>query len=129
MNQVNAIIRLNPKRLNFPLATLYPLLLHSHVVQIDNIPDDVTSVMLTVFKVNDSAYFNIPVARRPGTSTGYAYILPTCFPAIGSTKYEVHAYDSRGYATGLGAGLVAIGDFSPNAPKRNDRRNSPPGSR
>lgn len=113
MNQVNLKIRLDPERMNFPLPTMYARLLHSFVVEIENIPDDVTQVVVSVFKTDGVSRFDVPVSRKPGTTSGVAYLLPTVFPDKGSSFYEVRATDARGNETAFGGGLVNVSGFSP----------------
>lgn len=111
MNQVNIRIRLNPQQLNFPLPTMYARQLHSFVAAVENIPDDVTAVYVSVFTPGGTRY-DVPVARRPNSAAGVAYLLPTLFPAVGSAKYEVRASDSSGFETALGSGAVDVAAFS-----------------
>ena len=111
MNQYNAIVKLCPYRLNFPLVTFHARLLRSFVVLFKNIPDDVTSVSVRVFTVGKGAFFDIPVGRRPD-GTGVAYIIGTAFPSVGSSEYEVSGFDAKGNATALGTGLIEIEHFS-----------------
>lgn len=112
MNQVNLRIRLDPERMNFPLPTMHARLLHSFVAEIDNIPDDVTQVVMSVFKTDGVSRFDVPVSRRPNSTSGVVYLLPTIYPDTGSSCYEVRAIDARGNETALGEGLVEIAGFS-----------------
>lgn len=114
MNQVNAIVNLAPTRLNRPLETWRPRQLHSFVAEFRNIPDDVTSVVVRVFKPT-GGYYDIPVSRKGDTDTGLAYVVGTCFTDIGGSRYEVHAYDARGNMTALGEGLVSVDYFTASA--------------
>ena len=113
MNLVNARIRLNPQQLNFPLPTMYARQLHSFVAAVENIPDDVAQIIVSVFKVDGVSRFDVPVSRRPNSASGVVHFLPTMFPDKGSTRYEVRASDARGYETALGSGLVDVAEFSP----------------
>lgn len=111
MNQVNANLILAPTRLNRPLPTLYAKQLRSFVVALSNIPDDVTSVVIRVFKLNRAAFFDVPCGRKPD-GTAVCYIIGTCFPAAGSSDYEVSGFDAKGNPTALGGGYVLIEPFS-----------------
>ena len=113
MNLVNARIRLNPQQLNFPLPTMYARQLHSFVAAVENIPDDVTLVVVSVFKVDGVSRFDAPVSRRPNSASGVVYFLPTIFPEVGASRYEVRATDAYGHETALGGGLVEVAPFSP----------------
>lgn len=112
MNQVNLRIRLDPERMNFPLPTMHARLLHSFVAEVENIPDDVTTLILSVFRTDGVSRFDVPVSRRPNSTSGVVHLLPTVFPDKGSSRYEVRATDARGYETALGEGLVEIAGFS-----------------
>jgi len=112
MNLTNLTIRLNPRKLNSQLPTIEARALHSFVVAVVNIPDDVTGVVLSVFKTDGVSRFDTPVSRRPGHPGGICHLLPTVFPEVGTSRYEVRATDSRGYETALGEGTVEIGAFS-----------------
>jgi len=114
MNQINANLILAPTRLNRPLPTLYARVLHSFVCSLSNIPDDVYSVVVRVFKTNGTEYFDVPCGRsRGGVST--ATLAPGCFPTVGSSHYEIHGYDAQGNATALGMGYILIESFSTTA--------------
>ena len=111
MELYNAIIKLDTERLNFPRPTLHARQLHSFTAIIRDIPDDVTDVILRIYKIDRQAHFDIPVSRRGESAQGEAYIIGTCFPDCGTSYYEIHAYDSRGNATSLGRGGVCIDAF------------------
>lgn len=110
-NQVNQVIQLSPERLDRTLATIHARQLHSFVALVVNIPTDVTSVVLRLFKTDRVSHYDIPVNRRPN-GTGLAYAIGTCFPDVGASFYEIHAYDARGNMTALGEGEVLIDRFS-----------------
>lgn len=112
MNQVNAIVKLNVRQLNRPLITWHARQLHSFVAQIDDIPDDVTSIIARVFKTDGVSHFDIPINRRAGNSIGLAYVIGTCFLNSGEAKYEIHAYDANGNMTALGVGLIQVDPFT-----------------
>jgi len=75
------------------------------------IPDDVTSVVLRIFKTDLTSHYDIPVGRHPN-GAGIAYAIGTCFPDVGEAKYEIHAYDAHGNMTALGDGKVSVSPFS-----------------
>lgn len=107
--QINARIKLNAERLNFPLSMLYPRTGHSFRLLVEKVPSDCTSPFVRVFRPNGS-YFDIP--GNIGSSGVTFYIIGTCFPDAGSAKYEIHATDSEGNPTALGEGLLEIKLFS-----------------
>ena len=111
MNLINANLILAPTRLNRPLPTLYTRRFHSFTVQLSNVPDDVTSVSFRIFTVGGGAYFDTPCGRRPDGSA-LVYLIGTCFPDSGSTRYEIHGFDSHGNSTALGMGYVLVEEFS-----------------
>lgn len=112
MNQANIVVTLDPTRLNRPLPLWYARQVHSFVARFRNIPDDVTNVMVRVFKPDGVSYFDIPVNRSAESSEGIAYVWPMVFETAGESKYEVHAYDYKGNPTALGKGHVEIETFS-----------------
>lgn len=108
----NQTIELQPDRLNCHLAKMNARQLHSFTARLVNVPTDVTSVVLRVFRPALGGFYDIPVSLRPNGSTGIAYVIGTCFPEVGEAKYEVHAYDAHGNATALGVGLLSVDPFS-----------------
>lgn len=110
---VNATIRVDPRRLNFPRETLHPRQLHSFVVSFVGIPEDCSSAIIRVFKTDRQAHFDIPISV--GASGASAYIVGTCFPDVGSSYYEIHAYDAEGNPTALGCGEILVSPFSQSA--------------
>jgi len=111
MNLINLTISLRPDRLEASLPTIHARQLHSFTVGLTSVPDDVTSIVLRIFKTDLVTHFDIPVGRHP-RGAGIAYAIGTCFPDVGAAKYEIHAYDARGNMTALGAGKVEVATFS-----------------
>jgi len=112
--QINAKINLDITRLARPLPPLRPKRLHSFVAQFAGIPEDCTSPICRVFKTDLLAHYDIPIAMG-GDGIGTAYIIGTCFPAVGTALYELHAYDAHGNMTALGSGQIIIGPFTETA--------------
>jgi len=113
MNQVNAIVRVNVSRLNWPLQPFHARQFQSFRVKVVNVPGDVSSLRLRVFKPS-GGFFELPGnVHVDGSWTIYA--IGTCFPEVGSAGYELRAEDSRGNPTALGSGTLDIGSFSANA--------------
>lgn len=110
MENVNAVIDLNVRRLNFPLVPLHPCKGRSFTVLLRNVPADVTDVHLRVFNAEGAFYDIRANERRDGTRL--AYVIGTCFPAAANVIYEIHATDARGNPAALGWGVCSVGDFS-----------------
>lgn len=108
----NLTIELSPDRLNRRLEKMNARQLHSFTARLVQVPTDVTSVVLRVFRPVLGGFYDIPVSLRPNGSTGIAYVIGTCFPEVGEAKYEVHAYDARGNQTALGVGRLSVDPFS-----------------
>lgn len=114
MQQTNAIITVNPRRLDRPLEPLHARRLHSFAAEFIGIPEDCYAVILRIFTGANSGYFDIPVGLAPDGGSS-AYLIGTCFPSVGTFRYEIHAYDASGNATALGAGDVVVDEFSASA--------------
>ena len=111
MEQLNATIKLDPMRLNRPLAPLHARRLHSFVARFSGIPEDCTSPICRIFKTDLLAHYDIPISLG-GDGLGICYIIGTCLPDVGRARYEIHAYDAHGNMTALGAGCVVIAPFT-----------------
>lgn len=111
MDQVNAVVVVNPKRLNVPTVTFKARVGHSFVAVIRGVPDDCTGVYLRVFSIGGS-YYDIPANYHPGDKDYVAYIVGTSFPKVGEFRYEVHAFDYQGNRTALAEGIVHVDTFS-----------------
>jgi len=110
--QSNVTVYLNPERLDRQLATVNARQLHSVVARLVGVPTDVTSVVLRVFTPGLGSFFDVPVSMRPDGFTGICYAIGTCFPTVGTAKYEIHAFDAHGNSTALGTGKVEVKEFS-----------------
>lgn len=110
MNQINATINLDSKRLNVPRVPIHPRLGHSFAVELVNAPDDVLDVFVRIFRP-DGSYFDFPANERPN-GVWLVYIIGTAFTTVGSSVYEIHATDARGNPTALGFGTVFVEPFS-----------------
>ena len=110
MEQVNARITLNLERLDRLLPPWHARALHSFVAVFSNVPEDCTSIVCRVFKVDGVSHYDIPCDECPAGAR--AYVIGTCFPDAGTAKYELHAYDAEGYMTALGEGQIFIDPFS-----------------
>lgn len=107
--QINARIKLNPERLNFPLSMIYARVGHSFVLLVEKVPEDCTDPFVRIFRP-DGAYFDIP--GNIGEDGCLFYIIGTCFPFVGNAYYEIHATDASGNPTALGEGMLNIKPFS-----------------
>ena len=107
--QMNARIKLNPERLNFPLPMIYARTGHSFRILAEKFPEDCTAPYIRVFRP-DGAYFDIP--GNIGEDGCIFYIIGTCFPLVGHASYEIHATDSEGNPTAIGEGKLEIKTFS-----------------
>ena len=109
--QVNAIVEIDVARLNRPLRPFFARQLHSFVAEIRGIPTDCDRVVCRVFRKGEgNGFFDIPVSVGPDGA--YAYIIGTCFNDVGTSKYEIHAFDAEGNSTALGAGKIFAEPFS-----------------
>lgn len=109
--QVNAIVEIDVARLNRPLRPFFARQFHSFVAEIRGIPTDCDSVVCRVFrKGEENGFFDIPVSVGPDGA--YAYIIGTCFQDVGTSKYEIHAFDAEGNSTALGVGEILSLPFS-----------------
>lgn len=109
--QVNAIVEIDVARLNRPLRPFFARQLHSFVAEIRGIPTDCDRVVCRVFRKGEgNGFFDIPVTVAPDGA--YAYIIGTCFQDVGTSKYEIHAFDAEGNSTALGVGEILSLPFS-----------------
>lgn len=109
--QVNAIVEIDVARLNRPLRPFFARQFHSFVAEIRGIPTDCDSVVCRVFRKGEgNGFFDIPVSVAPDGA--YAYIIGTCFQDVGTSKYEIHAFDAEGNSTALGVGEILALPFS-----------------
>ena len=109
MDQINAIIHCQPGNLARPTAKLTARQGASFVLGAKNVPDDVTQVYLRIFRP-DGAYYDIPGNAHAAGRTFYA--IGTCFPDVGSARWELHATDARGNPTALAFGPLEVLPFS-----------------
>lgn len=110
MDQLNAIITCRATRLGLDAETIEARVGHSSRIGLKCVPDDITRIVLRVFRM-DGSYHDIPANRHPnGNCT--VYVIGTCFPAVGTARYEVHALDARGNPTAIAAGKLVIAPFS-----------------
>ena len=109
--QINAIVEIDVARLNRPLRPFFARQLHSFVAEIRGIPTDCDRVLCRVFRKGEgNGFFDIPVTVAPDGA--YAYIIGTCFQDVGTSKYEIHAFDAEGNSTALGVGEILALPFS-----------------
>ena len=109
--QINAIVEIDVARLNRPLRPFFARQLHSFVAEIRGIPTDCDRVVCRVFRKGEgNGFFDIPVTVAPDGA--YAYIIGTCFQDVGTSKYEIHAFDADGNSTALGVGEILTLPFS-----------------
>ena len=109
--QINAIVEIDVARLNRPLRPFFARQLHSFVAEIRGIPTDCDRVLCRVFRKGEgNGFFDIPVTIAPDGA--YAYIIGTCFQDVGTSKYEIHAFDAEGNSTALGVGEILALPFS-----------------
>lgn len=109
--QVNAIVEIDVARLNRPLRPFFARQFHSFVAEIRGIPTDCDRVVCRVFRKGEgNGFFDIPVSVGPDGA--YAYIIGTCFQDVGTSKYEIHAFDAEGNSTALGVGEILALPFS-----------------
>ena len=109
--QINAIVDIDVARLNRPLRPFFARQLHSFVAEIRGIPTDCDRVVCRVFRKGEgNGFFDIPVTVAPDGA--YAYIIGTCFQDVGTSKYEIHAFDAEGNSTALGVGEILALPFS-----------------
>ena len=109
--QVNAIVEIDVARLNRPLRPFFARQFHSFVAEIRGIPTDCDRVVCRVFRKGEgNGFFDIPVTVAPDGA--YAYIIGTCFQDVGTSKYEIHAFDAEGNSTALGVGEILALPFS-----------------
>lgn len=108
----NARISVNIGELDRALPTIKTRFGASFQLQLMNVPKDIDGVFVRVFKAIDTdGYFDCP-ANIDGNGDWECYMIGTTFPECGLGIYEVHATDSQGNPTSLGAGRVLIRPFS-----------------
>lgn len=107
----NARVRVNPRELGRPLDTLQARFGSSFCLEVVDIPEDVSAVFVRVFRAAADAYFDCPATQNDNGDWN-CYIIGTTFPDVGEAAYEIHATDSDGNPTSLGAGKVRIEPFS-----------------
>jgi len=110
MDQLNALIELNPRRLGAQLVSMTARTGHSMRIALKGVPGDVTGVFLRIFKPN-GAYFDFPCNEHPN-GAWTVYVIGTAFPDQGDATYEVHATDALGHPTALGMGALSVLPFS-----------------
>ena len=109
--QINAIVEIDVARLDRPLRPFFARQFHSFVAEIRGIPTDCDRVIVRVFRKGEgNGFFDIPVTVGPDGA--YAYIIGTCFQDVGTSKYEIHAFDAEGNSTALGVGGIYEQPFS-----------------
>lgn len=109
--QINAIVEIDVARLDRPLRPFFARQFHSFVAEIRGIPTDCDRVIVRVFRKGEgNGFFDIPVTVGPDGA--YAYIIGTCFQDVGTSKYEIHAFDAEGNSTALGVGEIYAQPFS-----------------
>lgn len=109
--QINAIVEIDVARLDRPLRPFFARQFHSFVAEIRGIPTDCDRVVCRVFRKGEgNGFFDIPVSVGPDGA--YAYIIGTCFQDVGTSKYEIHAFDAEGNSTALGVGEILALPFS-----------------
>lgn len=109
--QVNAIVEIDVARLDRPLRPFFARQFHSFVAEIRGIPTDCDRVVCRIFRKGEgNGFFDIPVTVAPDGA--YAYIIGTCFQDVGTSKYEIHAFDAEGNSTALGVGEILALPFS-----------------
>ena len=114
MDQVNAIVKLDVSRLNFPLVPFYARQLHSVVAEIVGAPADVTGVGIRLYTPS-GGYYLAPCNPRPNGN--WRVRIPALyFPEVGAARYEVFGTDYTGDSTALGSGEVLVGEFGTDTP-------------
>lgn len=113
MDQVNAIVRLNMRRLDVPLETFHARQLHSFAAELVNVPADVTDVGLRVYRPS-GGYYTAPCSPRPNGN--WRVRIPALyFPDAGDARYEVFGRDAADDATALGEGRIEVSAFGRDA--------------
>lgn len=109
--QINAVVEIDETRLDRPLRPFHARQFHSFVAEIRGIPTDCDRVICRVFRNGEgNGFFDIPVTLSPAGA--FAYIIGTCFPENGKSKYEIHAFDAEGNSTAFGVGEILTLPFS-----------------
>lgn len=107
----NARVRVNPRELGRPLDTLQARFGSSFSLEVVDVPEDVSTVFVRVFRAAADAYFDCPATQNDNGDWN-CYIIGTTFPDVGDAVYEIHATDADGNPTSLGSGKVRIEPFS-----------------
>lgn len=110
MDQLNAVIRVDVSRLNFPTATIHARIGSEFVARFRGVPDDVTNAVLRVYNVG-SGYNDINCHRCTNGDI-FCRIPGACFLTTGSAHYELRADAASGNGTAISVGLIEVGAFS-----------------
>ena len=110
MEQTNAIVDCDVSRLDFQLRTFKARQGHNFVALIRRVPADVTGLFVRLFKA-DGSYFDVDGHEHPG-GEWTVRIPAACFPAVGDTKYEIHATAADDQPAAIGEGRLVVAPFS-----------------
>lgn len=108
---MNAIIKVNVQRLNFPLATLFARRYSAFRFVITNVPADLSGVFIRIFSGDESSFNDYPAIMA--LYGNWCFSLPClAFSDTGYFIYEIHAENDKGEKVALGRGVVNVKPFS-----------------
>ena len=109
MEQINAFVKCDITKLNFPLRPFKAAQGHSFVAKFENVPADITGLYVRIFKENGS-YYDVSGKELPD---GWIVRIPAaCFAVAGEFKYEVHAFSRDDEPCAIGEGAVSVAPWS-----------------
>lgn len=110
---MNAKIKVQVNRLNFPLPTLFARQFSAYRATLENVPADVSGVFLRLVKADNVAFNDFPGVPLATSSSAWRVAVPAVsFLETGSFFYELHGENEDGEKVALGRGQFCVQPFS-----------------
>lgn len=110
----NAIIRLDITNLASPLTTIKAMQLCGVKVKVTNAPPTAYAMRIVVFKADGTHFAAMPLTQD-GNGDFEGFVIGTCFPNHGRTKYQIVYKNEDGRNCAGGRGDLLIEQFDPYA--------------
>lgn len=111
METLNAIIKVNIARLNWPTDTLNVRRLAAFRARIVGVPDDMSGVFLRLF-AHDGSFNDYAAVRLPSIGAWRINVPAAAFMEVGRFDYEIHAENDEGEPVALGRGVCDVRTFT-----------------
>ena len=108
---MNAIVKVNVRRLNFPLPTLFARQFSAFRGEIANVPADLSGVFVRLFSADGASFSDFPATLSPCGDWRFSFSCVT-FPRTGCFQYELHSENEEGEKVALGRGTLEVRPFS-----------------